>query len=87
MENRNGLLADARRTWAATAMPNGLRRCHMISRAPIRRKRSQSVPKAEDFVNDLRSMNAAPHKRPLVGDRRPHHATRRIRRQPSPLPV
>ena len=38
---------------------------------------------AEDFVNQLRSMNATPHvaqstKRPLVGDRRPHIATRRI---------
>lgn len=38
---------------------------------------------AEDFVNQLRSMNATPHvaqstKRPLVGDRRRQHATRRI---------
>ena len=91
MENRNGLVVDACLT-QADGHAERIAALHMIE---PRADRPQAITlgadkayDAEDFVNELRSMNVTPHvaqntQRALVGDRRPHDATRRLRRQPA----
>ena len=90
MENRNGLVVDACLT-EANGHAERIAALHMIEpRADRPRPITLGADKAydaEDFVNELRSMNAhaargAEHQRPLVGDRRPHDATRGLRREP-----
>ena len=64
MENRNGLLVDACLTWA-DGHAERIAALHMIE---PRADRAQAITvgadkayDAEDFVNELRSMNATPH--------------------------
>ena len=89
MENRNGLVVDACLT-EANGHAERIAALHMIEpRADRSRPITLGADKAydaEDFVNELRSMNAAPHvaqKRSLVGDRRPHDAARGLRSEPT----
>src|SRR5579863_3082767 len=91
MENRNGLVVDACLT-EANGHAERIAALHMIEpRADRPRPITLAADKgydAEDFVNELRSMNATPlrraeHKRPLLGDRRPNGATRGLCGQPT----
>jgi hypothetical protein len=96
MENRNGLVVDACLT-EANRHAERIAAPHMIEpRAARPRPITLGADKghdAEDFVDELRSMkcDASPcgeHERSLVGDRRPHDATRGLRGQPpAPQPL
>jgi Transposase DDE domain len=92
MENRNGLVVDACLT-EANGHAERIAAPHMIEpRADRPRPITLGADKAydaEDFVNELRSMNATPARgarmrMPLVGDRRPHDATCGLCGQPTP---
>jgi Transposase domain (DUF772) len=89
MENRNGLVIDACLT-EANGHAERIAALHMIEPWADRPRPitlgADKAYDAEDFVNELRSMNATPgaeHERPLVGDRRPHDAARGLCREPT----
>ena len=87
MENRNGLLVDACLT-QADGHAERIAALHMIEPRADRLHAIQSAPTKPTTPRTSRRValdehdaaRGAEHKRPLVGDRRPHHATRRIRR-------
>jgi transposase len=90
MENRNGLVVAACLT-EANGHAERIAAPHMIEpRADRPRAITLGGDKsydAEDFVNELRSMNdaarSAERERPLVGGRWPHDATRGLCREPT----
>ena len=92
MENRNAdLVVDACLT-EANGHAERIAALHMIEpRADRSTPVTLGADKAyatEDFVNELRSMNATPHvaqntNGQVVGDRRPHDATRGLWGEPT----
>ena len=91
MENRNGLVVDACLT-EADGHAERIAALHMIEpRADRPRPITLGADKAydaEDFVNELRSMNVTPHVAQntngrSLGHRRAHDAPRRLRGQPA----
>ena len=91
MENRNGLLVDVCLTWA----DGHAERIAALHRIEPRADRPQAITRgadkaydAEDFVNELRSMNATPHVAQNTSGRSSaidgrNDATRGLRGQPT----
>ena len=89
MENRNGLVVDPRLT-KASGNAERIAAVEMVSRAPIGRSRSP-LASTRPTSRGLRQRTAVDERHAprcsartaALGDRRTHHAARRLRRQPA----
>jgi hypothetical protein len=89
MENRHGLIVDAALTAASTAERDAA--ITMLGRLDGRHRSTLGADKAYDvaaFIDRLRAIRVTPacgaeHRQPSLGDRRAHHLTPQLRRQPA----